>query len=85
MRVAEQIQTILTDRFAPTILEIEDVSHHHAHHAGAPAGGESHFELTIQAEALSEMSRIQAHRAINQALADLLRGPVHALQIKIVK
>ena len=55
MRVAEQIKTILTASFAPTILEIEDVSHHHAHHAGAPAGGESHFELEIQS---SQLTRI---------------------------
>ena len=85
MRVKAEMTDILTAAFAPHILEIEDVSHHHAGHAGAPDGGESHFELTIASVSFDGKSRIMAHRMINQALADLLAGPIHALQIKIVK
>lgn len=85
MRVKTQMIYKLTTAFAPRILTIEDVSHHHAGHAGAPEGGESHFELTIASEAFDGQTRIKAHRMINQELADLLAGPIHALQIKIVK
>lgn len=85
MRVKTQMTEKLTAAFAPHILTIEDVSHHHAGHAGAPEGGESHFELVIASEAFNGKSRIMAHRMINQELAELLAGPIHALQIKIVK
>ena len=85
MRVKEQIEIRLQEAFAPHLLVVEDVSYRHAGHAGAPEGGESHFELTISAEILNDKTRIAAHRLINQTLADLLAGPIHALQIKIVK
>ena len=85
MLVKQLMHDKLEGAFAPSYLEIEDVSHHHAGHAGAPEGGESHFNLTISSEAFEGKSRIACHRLINTALAELLAGPVHALQIKIVK
>lgn len=85
MRVKAEMTDKLTAAFAPRLLDIQDVSHHHAGHAGAPDGGESHFELTITSDAFDGKSRIMAHRMINKVLADLLAGPIHALQIKIVK
>jgi len=85
MRVKEQIEQRLQEAFSPQKLSIEDVSYMHAGHAGAPEGGESHFELTISAAVFQDKSRIAAHRMINEILADLLKGPIHALQIKIEK
>lgn len=85
MRVKEQIENRLQEAFAPHLLAVEDVSYMHAGHAGAPEGGESHFELTISAEIFNDKTRIASHRLINQTLADLLAGPIHALQIKIIK
>ena len=85
MRVKEQIEQRLQEAFSPRFLHVEDVSYMHAGHAGAPEGGESHFELTISADDFQDKTRIAAHRMINQALADLLSGPIHALQIKIQK
>ena len=81
MSVAAQIEQLLTDAFAPTYLEVRDVSAGHAGHAGARPGGETHFEDDITAPAFADMSRIQRHRAVNHVLADLLAGPIHALQI----
>ena len=85
MLVKELMADALHEAFAPTLLEIEDVSHHHAGHAGAPAGGQSHFELRIAAPAFEGQSRIAAHRMVNKVLAGLLAGPIHALQITIEK
>lgn len=85
MLVKELMQNALEQAFAPQLLEIADVSHHHAGHAGAPSGGQSHFELRISASAFDNQSRVACHRMINDALADLLAGPIHALQITIVK
>ena len=84
MLVKELMQEALIARFAPTTLEIDDVSHHHAGHAGAPEGGQSHFEVRIASAQFEGQSRIACHRMVNHALADLLAGPIHALQITII-
>jgi len=41
--------------------------------------------LKIASTAFDGKSRVASHRMVNQALADLLAGPIHALQITIVK
>ena len=81
--VKQAIEAQLTKALAPHFLEVEDVSWQHAGHSGARPGGQSHFEVVIAAQHLSGLSRVAGHRAVNQALADLLEGPVHALQITI--
>jgi BolA protein len=81
--IRDQIEDRLKARFSPDRLEVEDVSWQHAGHAGAPDGGESHFEVKISASAFDGQGRIAAHRAIHAELADLLAGPVHALQITL--
>ena len=83
--IAGQIADRLTTDLSPSLLKIEDVSWQHAGHAGAPDGGQSHFNLEIAAPALQGLSRVAAHRLITSSLAALLAGPVHALQITIVK
>lgn len=80
--IAQQIEAALTQALAPARLAVIDDSHLHAGHAGARAGGESHFTLEITADAFAGQSRVARHRLVNAALADLLAGPVHALVIK---
>jgi BolA family transcriptional regulator, general stress-responsive regulator len=77
-----RIEDKLTAAFAPVALTVTDDSALHAGHAGAPEGGESHFTVQIVSAAFSGQSRIARHRAINQALAEELAGPVHALAVK---
>ena len=78
-RIVEKLQRA----FAPDKLTVTDDSASHAGHAGNPSGGgETHFIVEIEAEAFAAMSRLQRHRAVNQALAEELAGGVHALQVK---
>lgn len=79
--VAQRIETKLTSAFAPSRLDVIDESHLHAGHAGARPGGESHFRVEIVAEAFAGLSRLAAHRAVNEVLAEELREQVHALAI----
>lgn len=72
----------LTDAFSPVRLELVDDSHRHAGHAGAREGGESHFNLVIVAAIFEGLSRVERQRRINHALAEELKGPVHALSIR---
>lgn len=83
--IRDEIENRLRSELNPEHLDVRDISAAHAGHAGAPDGGESHFEVDISASAFPQASRIQAHRTINRLLADLLAGPVHALQITLIK
>lgn len=66
------------------MLDIVDDSARHAGHAGAAPGGQTHFNLTIEAAAFTGMSRIERHRAINAVLADEFDTGLHALHIKAI-
>lgn len=80
--VRDRIVARLVDRFAPTALEVIDESHLHAGHSGARPEGETHFRVIIEAEAFRGTSRVSRHRMVNEALAEQLAGPVHALAIR---
>ncbi len=64
-------------------IEIVDDSHRHAGHAGARAGGESHFNISIESAAFAGLNRIARQRLVLGLLADELAGPVHALSMKL--
>src|SRR2546423_14848713 len=76
-RIAEK----LTESSAPARLDVADESHQHEGHAGARPGGETHFRVTIVAEAFRGRSRFDRHRMVNAALAEVLKSGVHALPI----
>jgi BolA protein len=81
MSVAETIRQKLTQRFAPTWLEIEDESHRHIGHEGARPGGETHFAVTIVSAAFTGQSRVARQRLVYQTLAAELATRVHALSL----
>jgi BolA protein len=82
MSVAETIRAKLVAALDPVRLVIKDESHLHAGHAGARAGGESHFRVLIVSAAFQGMAPVARQRAVNAALKDELAGPVHALAMK---
>ena len=79
--VRETLHDKLENAFDPVELEVRDDSHLHAGHAGARPEGETHFSVTIVADAFCDIARVQRHRMVNKVLADELAGPVHALAI----
>ncbi|MFN3148042.1 MAG: BolA family protein [Paracoccaceae bacterium] len=83
MGVTEQIEARLSAAFSPRLLTVEDESERHRGHAGYQEGGESHFRVTIEAEAFAPMSRIERHRAVHAALGADLVGRIHALALTI--
>ena len=80
--IFDGIQQKLTEAFSPTRLEIEDESSRHAGHAGARPGGESHFNVLIEAEAFAGAPKVARQRMIYRALSAEMAGPVHALSLK---
>jgi BolA protein len=80
--VAEAIRVKLSRAFAPERLEIEDDSARHHGHSGARPGGETHFNVVIEAAAFAGVGQVARQRAVYGALKDELAGPVHALSLK---
>ena len=83
MAVSDEIHERLTAALQPKRLEIRDDSESHRGHAGFKEGGESHFHVTIAAEKLVVLSRIERHRAIHTAIGPDLLARIHALELKV--
>ncbi|HTW54340.1 MAG TPA: BolA family protein [Stellaceae bacterium] len=85
MTVAETMAKKLTERFAPTRLEIVNDSARHAGHAGHPGGagqgGETHFTVTVVSPAFAGLGRVARQRLVYETLAAELKGGVHALAL----
>jgi BolA protein len=64
----------------PERLEIVDQSAAHAGHVGASGGG--HFFITIASKHFAGQNAVARHRAVYQALGDLMAGPIHALSMR---
>ena len=82
MTVESTMRERLMVALEPTRLDVVNESHLHAGHAGSPGTGESHFSLLVVSKLFEGRSRVERHRLVNAALADLLRDRVHALAIK---
>jgi BolA family transcriptional regulator, general stress-responsive regulator len=81
MQVADRIRRRLDAALSPTELELVDESTRHAGHAGARPEGETHFRLTIVAEAFAGRRPVDRQRMVYTALGDLMRTDIHALSI----
>ncbi|QDY99791.1 BolA family transcriptional regulator [Nitratireductor mangrovi] len=90
MSIQTAIEAKLRERFAPESLDVINESHLHAGHHHVEHGreetfdgtGETHFRVRIVSAAFAGMSRVERHRAVNEALADQLRAGLHALAIE---
>ena len=78
--VIAQLRSALERALAPKSLEIIDDSAHHAGHAGAREGG--HYRVMLVAEAFRGHSQLERHRLVYAAVAPLMHGAVHALNIQ---
>lgn len=83
MSIAASIRAKLTGALNPVQLELVDESSHHAGHAGMQglAAQETHFRLTVVAEAFRGMSRVQRQREIYRLLAEEFADGMHALAV----
>lgn len=75
-----RIRERLESAFAPERLEIRDDSHRHVGHPGA-RDGRGHFHVTIRAEAFRGRRPLSCHRMVFEALDELMKTDIHALQI----
>ena len=64
-------------------MRIDDESDRHRGHAGAQAGGESHFRVMIVSSMFQGLSRVERQRRVHEVLADELKSRVHALSLSL--
>ena len=76
----QRMHALLTEAFAPELLEIDDDSHRHRGHGGG-AQGHGHFSLRIVSDAFAGMPAVKRHRAIYAALGAMMVEDIHALAI----
>ena len=83
MSLKSRIKAHLQNALAPERLEVIDESHHHVGHQPSFDGtGETHMRVRIVSKKFEGMSRLQRHRAVNEALKLELNAGLHALAIE---
>lgn len=80
---AVRIRSALEAAFSPSLIDIEDQSERHHGHAGAAPGGETHYRVTMVADAFTGMNRVARQRAVMAALAGEFAGGLHALALDL--
>jgi BolA protein len=79
----ERIRAKLEAALTPMVLEIRDDSALHAGHAGAQ-GGAGHYTVVIKTAAFDRLRRLQRHRLVYDALAEMMPNEIHALSIDAI-
>lgn len=84
MARADEIRSRLQAALDAARVEVEDESRFHAGHAGARAGGESHFRALVVSPRFEGRGRVERQRMVYAALGDLMSGAaaIHALAMR---
>lgn len=82
MARADRISAKLITGLKPLVVNVVDESHQHAGHGGWREGGETHYRVTIVADAFAGKSRLERHRLVNALLRDEFDQGLHALAIE---
>jgi BolA protein len=80
---AERIKAMLERSFAGARVSVVDDSARHAGHPGA-RGGAGHYVVRIETADFAGRGRLERHRLVYEALADMLPREIHALNIEAV-
>jgi BolA protein len=86
MTMSERIAARLTEGLEPHRLDVIDESHRHAGHVGrgpghAPAGGETHYRVTVVSPRFVGLNRVARHRLVYGLLEAEFGDRLHALAV----
>ena len=81
MTMQERIATRLADALNPVSLDIVDESDRHAGHAGARAGGGTHYRVHVVSAQFERQSRVERHRIVYGLLTAEFADGLHALAL----
>ena len=76
----DRIRDRLQAAFQPTRVEVVDDSHRHAGHPSV-RDGRGHFTVVIVSAAFVGMNKLDRHRAVYDAVQDLMATDIHAMSI----
>ncbi len=74
---------MLREHLAPATLRVDDDSAHHAGHAGARPGGETHYSVLVVADAFRGQTRIARSRQVHALLGPEFAAGLHALALTL--
>jgi BolA family transcriptional regulator, general stress-responsive regulator len=77
----ERIVARLKEALDPVSLDVVDESDRHAGHAGARAGGGTHYRVRVVSARFERQSRIERHRLVYGVLAAEFADGLHALAL----
>jgi BolA protein len=77
----DELQRRITSALGADVVEIQDDSAKHRGHAGA-RGGAGHYAVVVVASRFAGVGRVDRHRAVYEAVGDMIPGEVHALQVR---
>ncbi len=77
----EKIKVLLESAFSPTHLVVEDDTSKHVGHKGSPHGS-GHYKITVFSPLFSDLSVMDQHRKVYDALKSLMGNEIHSLKIK---
>jgi BolA protein len=78
---AGRLRLALQHALDPVLLEVEDESARHAGHAGAAAGGETHYKVRAVSERFKGLGRLERSRMVHTILANEFPNGLHALSL----
>ena len=78
-----RIEAVLRHDLAPLALHVEDESARHAGHAGARAGGETHYKVSIVSEKFAGLARVDRSRLVHTLLKGEFDRGLHALSLSL--
>lgn len=76
-----RMRSCLHEALRPTVMDLVDESHLHAGHAGAQSG-RGHFRLRIVSRQFEGLLPLARHRAVYDALGEMMQTDIHALSIQ---
>lgn len=80
---ARRMEKTLIERFQPLDFSIADDSAKHAGHAGARAGGETHYSVRLVSAVFEGLSRVARQRLVYEALRGEFETGLHALALDL--
>lgn len=77
----DELQRRIAGALGADVVEVQDDSAKHRGHAGA-RGGAGHYTVVVVASRFDGMGRVDRHRAVYDAVGDMIPHQVHALAVR---
>lgn len=77
----DELRARITTALGAEIVDVQDDSAKHRGHAGA-SGGAGHYTVVVVAGRFAGLGRVDRHRAVYDAVGDMIPREVHALAVR---